>query len=55
MPKSSKKVKISILRCPECGEVMFVPRRRGKWRKVGHIKTMWCPYCERMVDFVEEG
>ena len=31
--------------CKCCGHTMYVPRRRGFYRKAGHIKHMYCPKC----------
>lgn len=45
---------VSALYCVNCGYVMFVPRMRDKLRAHGHVKTMWCPHCEKVTDHVEE-
>ena len=50
-----KNYKISILECTVCGKDMYVPRRFGRFRAKGHIKTMYCPYCDRKTDFIETG
>ena len=44
---------ISLLVCPGCSKTMYVPRRVNRQRPLGHEKTMRCPYCQRMQDFVE--
>ena len=45
---------VSALACVDCGYVMFVPRMSGTLRAHGHVKTMWCPHCEKVTDHVEE-
>lgn len=50
-----RKTTISELTCPECGTVMFVPRRLSKKRERGHVKTMWCPTCKKKTDHIEGG
>lgn len=39
---------LSWLVCEKCGKPMFVQRKRGRQRKRGHVKTMWCPWCEEV-------
>lgn len=46
---------VSILKCSVCGNTMYVPRKKDEKRGVGHIKTMYCPYCKKKQDFVEKG
>ena len=55
MANNNDKFKISVLVCKECGKDMYVPRRRKAMRKKNHIKTMWCPYCNKKTDFIEDG
>lgn len=43
----------STLICPKCGRKFPIPRWRGRARKRGHIKTVWCPYCRKMEDMRE--
>ncbi len=45
---------ISRFRCPDCDNEMFVSRRKGKQRENGHIKDIWCPYCDKVQKMVEE-
>ena len=46
---------ISVLVCPTCGKQMYVPRKHDDKRKIGHVKTMWCPYCQKKQNFIEKG
>lgn len=55
MKKNKRDYKVSILKCPICGKDMYVPRKSGRFRPLGHIKTMWCPICNHNRDFVESG
>lgn len=33
--------------CTKCGKKIpyTIPRKRGSMREVGHLKRLWCPYC----------
>lgn len=42
------------LRCPACHRVTVIQRNKGHNRATGHIKTMWCWYCQRDQPFREE-
>lgn len=44
---------ISKFKCLDCGNEMFVSRRKGKQRENGHIKDIWCPYCGEVKKMVE--
>ena len=44
---------ISNFVCPECGMIMPLPRPKGKQRKRGHIKDLWCPKCRCTRKFIE--
>lgn len=37
----------SWLVCEECGGAVPIQRQPGRFRKRGHVKTMWCPWCKR--------
>lgn len=41
------KIILSNLRCTECQNVTIIPRPKGKKRKEGHIKHMWCYRCKK--------
>ena len=45
---------VSFLKCKECGGVFPIRRKNGKLRKRGHVKTMWCPWCEKVTKHVEK-
>ena len=53
--KNKRNYKVSILKCQECGKDMYVPRKKQSYRPNGHIKTMWCPFCGKKADFIEDG
>ena len=40
-----------FLRCPSCGKILTLWAKQG--RKKGHIKTMYCYYCGKLVDMIE--
>ena len=44
---------VSKLICPECGKAMFVPRKNGRKREIGHIKDVWCPFCKKIQKMTE--
>ena len=53
---NSKRIRntyISTLVCKNCGHIATVPRKEFQKRKIGHIKTMYCPRCKDMSDFNE--
>lgn len=39
------------IKCPECGKVMLLWSKSG--RKSGHIKTMHCYYCGKLINGIE--
>ena len=43
---------LRYLRCPECGKINEIIGEEG--RKVGHIKTMTCFYCQKNMEEVSE-
>ena len=36
-------ITISDMYCEDCGFHTTVPRKTGRQREKGHMKTMWCP------------
>lgn len=44
---------ISSFECPGCGKRFPLPRKMKQRRKKGHIKTLYCPFCNKMQDFTE--
>lgn len=42
-----KKTILSNLRCAECQNVTILPRPKGRKRKDGHVKHMWCFKCKK--------
>ncbi len=55
MRNKRRNVKISILKCSQCGKEMFVPRKMSNLRAKNHIKDMYCPFCKRKQKFIESG
>ena len=45
-------IKWRYLRCPNCGNINLLPNVRNR-RKLGHIKTMICFYCNHLVNMTE--
>lgn len=45
--------RISNFICPDCGNVMPLPRSSGKQRKKKHIKDIYCPFCKEVKQFKE--
>lgn len=41
------------LECSECGTQVFIMRKRGKQKKRGHIKHMYCIGCKETTGFIE--
>lgn len=46
-------ITISKCRCPECDKDFPIPRERGRRRKEGHHKDIWCPFCKKKITMVE--
>lgn len=46
-------IDISLFICPECGGKFPLPRRQSKKREKGHIKDLYCPYCNKVVKTME--
>lgn len=51
--KKRNDAEIAYYQCRECSKLVTVPRQRGRRRENGHLKTMWCPFCNHTVDFFE--
>ena len=49
-----KKTTYSDMYCTQCGKKNIpVQRRIGREREPGHLKKMWCLYCNKEVNMVE--
>lgn len=48
-----QKTIISHLKCTKCHNEISIPRKRGKLRQNGHIKHMYCPFCQEETPFEE--
>ena len=51
--KRQRAFTISDFICPECTQSFPIPRRCGKARERGHVKTIWCPFCGHKTQMVE--
>ena len=40
---------ISYFKCPECSNSIPLPRMKNARRSKGHIKDLFCPYCNDVV------
>jgi len=43
------------LRCSRCNRRVVIQRSARKRKKKGHVKTMWCPWCKGVRQFIEKG
>lgn len=53
MSQNRCKYEISKCICPECGKQFPIPRIKGNRREKGHVKNLWCPFCQKTVKMVE--
>lgn len=44
---------ISQFLCPDCGKTIPLPRRTRRERKSGHIKDIYCPFCNKVQKTIE--
>lgn len=52
-PLYTKRAVSTTLQCTECGKFVDIFRKENKQRPLGHIKDMYCPYCQKDTKFVE--
>ena len=51
---NKKNVTISDFYCVRCGRKgLSLPRKVGQQRPAGHLKSMYCPTCQKVVNHVE--
>jgi uncharacterized protein YbaR (Trm112 family) len=50
---SKQNYTISYCYCPECKHSIPIPRRNNIKRKNGHIKDLYCPYCNKVTKMTE--
>lgn len=49
-----KKMLMSNFYCTQCGgQGLTVWRTQGAERKAGHLKALYCPYCNQTINHVE--
>ena len=39
---------ISQFLCPDCGHIIPLPRKKQSAREKGHIKDIYCPWCDKV-------
>ena len=44
---------ISYFICPECGKYLPLPRPKSCKRNKGHVKDLYCVYCNKVVKTTE--
>lgn len=44
---------IRVFRCPECKNQMYAPKGMRKMTKPGHKKSLWCPWCKEIKNFMQ--
>lgn len=44
---------ISNFLCPECNHLIPLPRKRKSEREAGHIKDIYCPWCDKVQKTIE--
>ena len=49
----AKHFTISYFICPECGKSFPLPRSKSMRRSKGHIKTLYCVFCNKETDAIE--
>ena len=48
------KIVVSEMYCTKCGRRgIDIPRRNGFYREAGHLKELFCIYCQKPVNHVE--
>ena len=47
-----KPPQVRLFRCPVCGKLMPATKVKGR-TTIGHIKTMYCFFCQEEQDFVQ--
>lgn len=54
MKNKRMKIEISDFYCTCCGKKgICIPRKKGNAREKGHLKKMYCLYCQKEVNFAE--
>lgn len=48
-----RKFDISYFICPECGNSFPLPRSKNVKRNRGHVKDLYCFYCNKVVKTTE--
>lgn len=55
MKKDMKKNRytIRIFKCTECGNHLYAAKKLGNRTSIGHVKTMYCPFCDMDTQFIQ--
>lgn len=54
MSKNNRPITISDFYCTRCGNKgISLPRKISREREPGHLKEIWCPYCNMKTNHVE--
>ena len=54
MSRNPNHVTISDFYCTNCGKQgISIPRKADQQREAGHLKSLWCPNCRKVVNHVE--
>lgn len=53
MSAGSVKTIATQLKCPQCGNIAPIQRKRGKQREKGHTKHMYCYKCKEITGHIE--
>ena len=47
-----KCVKTDLI-CPKCGNIVTIQRKKGKQKKTGHLKYLYCYDCREIINHYE--
>ena len=51
---ATRNIDFSQFYCTQCGKRgLDLPRKKGQGREAGHLKKLWCPCCNKEVNFCE--
>lgn len=53
MARSNRSYTISNMICPDCGKAFPIPRLKSSARERGHIKDLYCPFCNKISKMLE--
>ena len=53
MAKNMYSNEIHDFKCPDCGNIIPLARKKSRRRGRGHKKDIFCPFCKEMKTFTE--